>query len=1261
MIGLNAFPCKKFPFQLHHSSAVRTTTTTTTTRILSSSFLEQFLPTQTAIDSSADTTTTTASNPIILVQQLYRAAQSKYEPEKSIKPWFHFKEWKNETNNPCCWTCFIVVPPSLSKLWKLKSHGGIYSSGRILDAYSDSIDMNKLQRNRNPLDALLDSCGEWWSSVEIQPAAPLSTSTSSSSSTTLTRKEMIRFKSKRGAEKCAALNLLFAIEMGRLDNINELDESSIDYEGNHLAAVSENSLRTNCGAHIKERDDDDDDDDDVIMFHLHKLQYYGNTQNPNDCDYLSRDNPCCIRCVVSVLCSAKNGGNDVRVSDDGDDAILEVTSGWHNNAEDSMHDAFDKLNCKLHTMWMSSSSFSLGKNCANVENCMCHILSEMKRRSKSTIITFEETLPKWATAKIESKMYLHELEFSIVKNCGAEQGGEDIDDSRRTSLSKFIQLDDDVATRVGIICGCASLEAGLSAEFEWTRIADDDDDAQHNMVHVAISNSTKVPLSDMKKQLDHISPAFEEGECPISLMKCFNNVLFDYGKRYGMGPKPTWNELYDAVTKENNVEPGNSRSYMFVPLRPKSKEAHANPSIDWQVVYDVVHQKTTTVVDSTFPSHLLNHFIIQPTGFGGRVFVAKKELNVSETPSSPLLSVDLASQLSNQIEEKMRTAFPGSELSNISHVQYFETVHQYSIKYPAELLVAARTLSGLKYEQHEFQLIQRLGGETQMTQSIETIPQNSISDILTARGFIVPELIHILPLPRDFLYMCRRASIFMPKLERAHILQKVALRFRELQKNAAISPKSGPVPSCNLLSLIEMATTRGIINNSGKPLMKRDHERLETLGDSVLLHFIVLNLFAKVSSTDGDEFIQDIFDRVITIQGKNEILFNAAMQIGLHRLIHDGSVSKSSWRSKYQTVKSSSAAIDVTQKQLSDTVESIIGATYLADLSGTMTVGFLNQIGPDFPDSFDSNGPSCNDAIGWFAASGTCLEEGFPFLNHPRWVNELEQIQKIMKCYPDIYSTLQRNTAAFLEMLANRKSQDRDHIAMLKADPFALLLIHSALFDDSLDGGSEIRDLVKIAQLRDKIFNVGNAALQMSIVSELYHLYPVSTSGDFHLMKTTLMSNDVLAYVFVTNGFHTFLFDADATDVMQDYINEADRLGGKEWIKNGGWIIPGGVEEFRKRIHRCGSEGLVVNPRYMGLAAGRLLGHRRKLPPEASDDLQFSMKCTVGAIALIFGVHDAWSLFRPFFLELLVLSPEELRTSFKGVSDLVGSYQKGKR
>ena len=85
-------------------------------------------------------------------------------------------------------------------------------------------------------------------------------------------------------------------------------------------------------------------------------------------------------------------------------------------------------------------------------------------------------------------------------------------------------------------------------------------------------------------------------------------------------------------------------------------------------------------------------------------------------------------------------------------------------------------------------------------------------------------------------------------------------------------------------------------------------------------------------------------------------------------------------------------------------------------------------------------------------------------------------------------------------------------------------------------------------------------------------------------------------------------------------------------------------------------------PQYVGLAAGRLRGQQDKLPDSASEDLQFSMKCIVGALVLAFGVEDAWqNMLRPFFLELLMLSPDELRIAYKDVSPLASGYQKGRR
>ena len=131
------------------------------------------------------------------------------------------------------------------------------------------------------------------------------------------------------------------------------------------------------------------------------------------------------------------------------------------------------------------------------------------------------------------------------------------------------------------------------------------------------------------------------------------------------------------------------------------------------------------------------------------------------------------------------------------------------------------------------------------------------------------------------------------------------------------------------------------------------------------------------------------------------------------------------------------------------------------------------------------------------------------------------------------------------------------------------------------------------------------------------------------------------------------------TDVY--YMNESDVLGAEVWAKHGGWSIPGGDKEFHKRVKQYYGYCPDKSPQYSGVAAGRLWGHKKKLPDEASNDLQFSMKCIVGALVLGLGQGEAWDVIRPFFLELLLLSPDELRNSFDDVSDLVGHYKKGKR
>merc|ERR1712032_1349749 len=116
--------------------------------------------------------------------------------------------------------------------------------------------------------------------------------------------------------------------------------------------------------------------------------------------------------------------------------------------------------------------------------------------------------------------------------------------------------------------------------------------------------------------------------------------------------------------------------------------------------------------------------------------------------------------------------------------------------------------------------------------------------------------------------------------------------------------------------------------------------------------------------------------------------------------------------------------------------------------------------------------------------------------------------------------------------------------------------------------------------------------------------------------------------------------------------------------KRGGWILPGGLDEFKRRIQKCCGDNCSSDtrePRYHGLAAGKFWGQDKKLPDEATNELHFSMKCTVGALVLALGASNTWALLRPFFLELMLLSPDEYRRAYEGISPVVSNYKKGRK
>ena len=811
--------------------------------------------------------------------------------------------------------------------------------------------------------------------------------------------------------------------------------------------------------------------------------------------------------------------------------------------------------------------------------------------------------------------------------------------------------------------GHAKYETDLSAECTF---------GSNGNVCVTMCNRTEITFAKMVQQVKSAcleTGLDEDGSlAPINALKCFNVILFDHGKTYGLGPNPVWADLLKRLNEDQGWL-GNRRTNLFLPLRSEpqndSHTSHRDDiEIDWQLVWDVVHYKTKLVEESLFvstscvlvlsffavtcyaiwgrdvqrsdwtfsgnvlfaagisaaihstksipSSPFLNRFLLQPTLFGKRVFVAK-----NEEPEQARCLVHLLCCL-------FKTRWHECNMLLLNKLR------QCYMRCPTDPLIPAQLLAGVTYAQHELTLLHQLYGQTFPNLKSKLPPKHSMACILAARGLLVPELTLMLPMPRDMIYMCRHAPIFMLELERAYTLRDVALRLRELQQNVEKPLNAIQVPIDEMARLIGKATL--IHKNADtKTLVIRDHERLEILGDSVLLHFIVLNLFVKMFSSNVDHVL-DIFELVTMQQGSNKFLFKAAMRIGLPRVLSVGNVSSTkAWRSicntspKEHLTNLTHCALtnSLSKKQLSDSFESILGATYLLDANGSMAIGFLNTIG-SFLSKIEndvvasiSDDPFGNQAQFWFTGEGTCLKEGYPLNAHSGLAAELTKIRSILQGKAHIFSQLESSVTAFCQVV-NQQSNHPDQIELLRQDQTASLLLYCALFDDSLDDqecNTEFIDLESFAELRDKIFHVGNAALQLSIVSEMYHLYPTSTSGDIHFMKVVLASADTLAYIFVKNGLHECMFDknADAPILMQNYMKESDSLGTKEWMKRGGWIFPGGADEFLRRLkHDNGNhpQKMMKHPRYMGLAAGRLWGHHDKLPDEASGDLQFSMKCS---------------------------------------------------
>jgi len=545
---------------------------------------------------------------------------------------------------------------------------------------------------------------------------------------------------------------------------------------------------------------------------------------------------------------------------------------------------------------------------------------------------------------------------------------------------------------------------------------------------------------------------------------------------------------------------------------------------------------------------------------------------------------------------------------------------------------------------------------------------------LAPRRKLFPELVYILPIPRDFLFMVGFAETYMIPLEttishssNAHSLMEASTTCGRTALGV-LNDTQSITNEKRVQRHLHLSTFNELLSQATTIFPTARYERLEFIGDRVLNHLVSLCLVARNGALEWEG---DDFRNHYAYAKGNSSLGDGAVRAGLARLVHAGTIR---W-------KDDSASFAIPDSHITNMGESIFGAVFMYgtlcaddhERAEMMLAGFVERLNLPLPADQDDH---TND--GWFRGDSLGLAKGVCLSQHQLWESRFREVEEALLSTTRVRQIVREKSERLISILIPDKYDSMVLSRSRLCDGRPRLLLDIAVFDANLDGSDPlIQDSVAQERLqlggmiRDNLFQVGSTALELMLCRDMFMMNPSATPSDLHLLLACAQTHDVLAYILLKNGLHTCLFDEDLPrrgKILQA-VEVADVIGLKLWDANEGWILPGGILTFQSRLAKVRSVRPCsmspnpvgpVGPRYPGLAGGRLHGTDKKLSMNEIIDWQFSLKCIFGALVLSFGLESSWTeAFRPLFEEVLLLSADEYREHFTDASTICKSYSRG--